>query len=287
MIHIKLIIMALLWAGGFIASKLIITQAGPFTISFLRFLIASFVMSTIALATEQRKEITLGLFACILSAAFLGVFCYNYFFFAGMEFIEAGRGAVIIGLVPMIVAVFSVFILREKITVTKMMGIVLSIFGAWVVIGRGDLGLIFTEHVGKGELYLFICVFCAAAFTLLSKRILVSLRPVVTMAYVSVIGTLLLFGPAMIEMRQIPVHFGSISFLMNLIYLSLGPSVIAVIYYYEAISQLGASKASQYMNLIPVFGVILSYLIFGESLTFSLLIGGGLVTTGLYITNVS
>ncbi len=43
-IHSKLIIMALLWAGGFVSVKAVSPQAGPFTISFLRFLVASFIM---------------------------------------------------------------------------------------------------------------------------------------------------------------------------------------------------------------------------------------------------
>ena len=57
MIHLKLTIMAFLWAGGFIAGKFAILQAGPFTISFFRFLIATMILFLLAKKTEGRIKI--------------------------------------------------------------------------------------------------------------------------------------------------------------------------------------------------------------------------------------
>ena len=79
----------------------------------------------------------------------------------------------------------------------------------------------------------------------------------------------------------------SSKFLANLLYLAIGPSVIAVTFYYEAISLIGPSRASQYMNLMPVFAVLLAFIFLNEQVTASLILGGGLVTTGLYLTNVT
>ena len=287
MLHLKLTIMALLWAGGFIAAKQITYQAGPFTISFLRFFVVTMVLGVIVAKREKFVKLNWSQFATVLIAAFLGEFCYNYFFFSGIKYIDASRGSVIISLVPIVIAVVSYSLFREKISVRRVLGIILSIVGAWVVISKGQVGAIINGTIGQGELFLMACTVCAAVFTLLSRQLLRQLSPTLTMFYISVFGTAFLFVPALIEMNQIPVQYASRSFLLNLLYLSVGPSVIAVAIYYDAIKKVGPTRASQYMNLIPVFAVVLAFVFLGEQLSASLIVGGSFVTTGLWLANLT
>lgn len=287
MIHLKLTIMALLWAGGFIAAKQIAHQAGPFTIAFLRFFVATFVFAVLVYRKGQFAKINARLLVYVVCAAFFGQFCYNYFFFAGIQHIDAGRGAAIISTVPIVVLIISYLIFKEKVSASKSLGVLLSLVGAWVVVSKGQITAVMFDVVGRGEMYLIFCVFFAAAFTLISKPILKQLSPMVAMLIISVFGTVFLFIPAVIETSKIPVQFGSYSFLLNLLYLSVGPSVIAVTFYYDAIRQVGPARASQYMNLIPVFAVLLAFVFLGEQLTATLFVGGSFVTTGLWLTNIT
>ncbi len=279
--------MALLWAGGLIAGKLIASQAGPFTISFLRFLVATFVLAALVHRRGENRVIPGGVLIYAFIAAFFGVFCYNYLFFSGIKLIEASRGSVIISMVPIVIALFSYIVFREKMNFIKVIGIVLSVLGASIVVSKGELASIFGKALGLGEIYLVLCVFCAATFTLLSKKLLQALTPLVTMTMISAIGTCFLFGPALLEISQIQNSPVSYTFFLNLLYLAIGPSVIAVTFYYEAICVVGPSRASQYMNLMPVFAVVLAFIFLGENVTTSLMLGGGLVTTGLYVTNIT
>lgn len=278
--------MAFLWAGGFIAAKQIAHQAGPFTISFLRFLVTAIILALIVYKKERAIKIDLSTFFYAVGAAFFGIFCYNFFFFSGIKYVDAGRGSVIISLVPIVVSVISYSLFKEKIGMLKVLGIILSVLGAWVVISKGQIGSIITGTIGWGEMYFIACTLCAAAFALLSKQVLNWLSPMRTMLTISTIGTAFLFFPAVIEISQVLPRIGSYSFMLNLLYLSIGPSVIGVIFYYDAIKKVGASTASQYMNLIPVFAVGLAFVFLGEQLTASLVVGGGFVTTGLWLTNL-
>ncbi len=287
MIHLKLTIMALLWAGGFIVGKQITYQAGPFTVSFLRFFVSAIILAFLVYKREGFTKINPAMFAYVLGAAFFGIFSYNYLFFSGIKYIEAGRGSVIISMVPIVVALISYLLFRERINIIKFLGIVLSLLGAWVVISKGQITMIIGYSLGRGEVYILACMFCAAAFTLLSRQILKRLSPMVAMSYISALGAAFLLFPALIEIGQIPVEIGSYSFFLNLLYLSVGPSVIAATFYCEAIKKVGPSRASQYMNLIPVFSVVLAFVFLGEQLSTSLIIGGGFVTTGLYLTNMT
>ena len=285
MIHVKLIFMAFMWAGGFIAARLIAHQAGPFTISFLRFFLASLVLAIGVRKENNETPMTLRLWGYALGAAFLGIFCYNYLFFKAMQFVEAGRGSVIMSTVPLVVALLSYVVYQEEISWTKMLGILCSFLGAGIVVSQGRLGSVVAGSLGPGECMLLGGVLCAAAFTMFSKSLLQSLAPVRTMVVVNVLGTAFLVGPALREMARQPVDVMAFSFLINLMYLAVGPSVVAVLIFYEGIRVVGPARASQYMNLMPFFAVILGIVFLGEQLTVPLLAGGGLVTAGLCLTN--
>ena len=283
MIPFKLTIMAALWAGGFIVAKIISPQAGPFTITCLRFFAVTAVLAALIYRRGDQFTLRPAHWGYALGAAVLGVLCYNYFFMAGIRLVDAGRGSVIISTVPIAVAIFSHLFSREKIGPLKALGFVVSIAGTWVVISHGRWEQITGPGMGRGEFYFVLCVLCASAFALFSKALLNDLSPMVTMALVSAAGALFAVIPAIMETKSMPVPWGSWTFLTGLAYLAVGPSVIAVIFYYEAMNVIGAARASQYMNLIPVFAVVLGMIFLGEHITASLMVGGGLVTLGLYL----
>lgn len=284
MIHIKLIIMALLWAGGFIAGKLITFQAGPFTIGFLRFFLATVILAALIRRQGQFPPFTWALAGYATAAGFFGICLYNYLFLSGMRLVDAGRASVIVSTVPIVVALIAWAFRQEKMSGLKLTGILTSVLGAWVVVSKGNLGVILGEAVGRGELELIGCVFCAAGYTLFSRQLLTRVSPLVANVCISGLGTLFLLVPAVMEMQHTPAQVSG-SFIANLLYLTIGPSVVAVIFYYQAIKVVGPSRASQYMNLMPVFAVLLAFVFLGEPLTASLIVGSGLVSAGLYLAN--
>ncbi len=282
MIHFKLTIMALLWAGGFVAGKIIVDYAGPFTVAFFRFFIATGILVVILMRDKPVcTKINLKLFTMVAAAAFTGEVLYNYLFFSGIKLTDAGQSSVILSITPIAMMIASYVLFGEKLKLAGLLGVAISIIGAWVVISQGNLGSVLSQ-IGLGEIYILLCVICVIAFAFLSKEVLNHLSPLVTLVYLSALGTMFLMGPAFFEMQQTPVEV-STQFVVSLLYMAIGPSVFAVMYYYEGIAQIGPSKASQYMNLVPVFSVLLAFLILGEELSASLILGGGMVTTGLYL----
>ena len=285
MIPLKLTIMALLWAGGFIVAKVVSPLAGPFTITCLRFSCVTVIMAALIAMEGKQPPIRPIHWTYAVGTGFFGVLCYNYCFMAGIRLIDAGRGSVIISTVPIAVAIFSFIFLNEKIGRIKALGLAVSVVGAWIVISRGQMEAIAGPGIGLGEFYILICVVCAALFALLSKELLKEFSPAMTMALVSGPGAVFALFPSISELRRMPIPWDSWTFLAGVAYLSIGPSVIAVIFYYEAMKVIGATKASQYMNLIPIFAVVLGMVFLGERLTPSLFLGGGLVTAGLYLAH--
>ncbi len=283
MIPLKLTIMAVLWAGGFIVAKVISPLAGPFTITFFRFGFVALLIGAYIWMKDEKPAVRGTHWLNAAAAALLGVMGYSYFFLKGIQVLDAGRGSVIVSVVPVAVAFFSHVFLGEKVSPGKALAFLVSLIGAWVVISQGRWEIVSGLGIGKGEIYFMLCVVCAAAYALFSKQVLEDHSPLVTMTLVSGMGAGFCIVPAMMEMQTVHGAWNSWPFILGLLYLAIGPSVIAVIFYYEAINSIGAARASQFMNLIPVFAVILGMVFLKEHLTFSLLAGGGLVILGLYL----
>lgn len=284
-IPVKLTIMAVLWAGGFIAAKIISPMAGPFTITFIRFGFVALILGVFMWVKEVRPKITLAHCLNASAAGLLGVTGYNYFFLKGIQMLDAGRGSVIVSIVPIVVAVFSHIFLREKIRLGKAVAFLISLVGAWIVISHGQWQIMAGLRLGKGEVYFLLCVLCAAAYALFSKQILKAQSPLVAITLVSVMGAGFCSIPAFMEMKTMSGDWQSFRFISGMLYMALGPSLIAVIFYFQAINRIGAARASQFMNLIPVFAVIFGMVFLKEQLTSALFVGGALVILGLYLAH--
>ena len=285
MIYIKLLLMAVFWGGTFIAGRHLAHQIGPFSAAFLRFAVASLCLVLLAVGSDNRLERPRRhhIFPLIL-LGLTGVFSYNYFFFKGLKLIEAGRAAIIIATNPVFIALFASLIFKERMTYIRIFGIGLSVCGAIVVITKGQPGLLLSGGLGWGELFIFCCVASWVTYALLGKTVLADLTPFTAVTYSSIIGALLLLAPAVVEGLFTAWPY-SVSVWANIIYLGLLGTVAGFIWFYQGIQEIGPTKAGLFINFVPISAVIMAYLILNESLTWSLVVGVFLVSTGVYLTN--
>lgn len=259
----------------------------PFTIAFYRFLSASVVL-IIATVIIKGKLPRLDRWQ-ILKVFFLGttgIFSYNYFFFAGLAKIEAGRASVIIATNPTITALLAPLFLKEEFTLKKLVGALIALSGALTVITRGAPWRIFDEGMGLGELFLFGAVLSWVTYTLLGKVALKKLSPFEATTYACVVGTLLLFpfayqkGLSTFFFQAKVLHWFSIFFLGAL------ATAIGFIWYYRGIQHIGASRAAAFINFVPLFGLSAGAILLGERPDSSLLSGALLVICGVSLTNL-
>ena len=285
-VYLKLILMAFFWGGTFIAGRVAAQGVGPFSGAFLRFAIASIFLFLLVWRVEGELP-ALGkrqLIPLIL-LGMTGVFAYNVFFLKGLKIISAGRASLIIANNPVFIALFAAFIFKEKLNTVKTAGIIISVTGAIIVVSRGNLGEIMNGGLGLGELYIFFCVASWVTYSLIGKSIMSGLSPLISVTYSSLLGTLALFIPACFEgmLHDLP-HYSAPEWL-SIFFLGFFGTVLASVWYYEGIKAIGAIKAGQFINLVPVSAILLAFFILGEPVSLSLVVGGLLVISGVYITN--
>jgi len=286
MVYAKLLLTAFFWGGTFVAGRILREHVGSFSAAFLRFTVATVLLLAIVRKSEGRfPKLTRAQWLSIALLGLTGVFAYNAFFFKGLQLISAGRAALIIATSPVLIALFSAWLYGEKLSLPKIAGILLSVSGAVVVITRGRLTDLVTHGLGIGELMIFGCVLSWVAYSLLGKSVMQVISPLVATAYAALAGMLFLAIPAWVEGMPGQVPSYSVAEWASIVYLGLFGTVIGFVWYYEGIRQIGPMRAGLFINFVPVSAIILAFFILSEPVTISLMIGAGLVITGVYLTN--
>lgn len=284
--YLLLALAAVFWGGTFVAGRLLAPVLDPYTAAFLRFMLASVLLLGWLWWRQRRLPVVTGrqLVGVVLLGA-TGVFAYNLLFFSGLKTVEAGRASLIIAANPVLIALASAWLFGERLGALRLCGVALSVFGAMLIVARGDLAALLAGGIGRGELLLLGCVLSWVAYTLIGRRLLRGMSPLVAVTYASVAGALML--------TTLQLHHGELTVppptdprvWATIVYLAVFGTVLAFVWYYEGVRAIGAARAGQFINLVPVSGVIFGAWLLNEPVTWSLLAGGILVLLGLWLTN--
>lgn len=286
-LYLRLTCVPVLWGGTFIAGRVISAHLPPATAGFIRFVFATLALLVALHFTEGLRAITRITRRQLLGTMALGatgIFIYNLLFFTALSVLPAGRTSLIIALNPVVTLLIAAALLGDRLSATRWLGVALALLGVWVVVTRGDLSQI-AQSLGKGELSMFGAVCAWAVYTLLGRKLLQGLSPVLATLWAAIWGTLFL---GLLALRDIP-HVHAASFTpevwAGLVFLGVFGTAVAFVWYYEGIRQLGAARTVVFNNLVPIFGVLLGWLILGEALSVSLLLGGVMAVGGVFLVN--
>lgn len=283
-VYLKLICVALMWGGTFIAGRIVTADLSPALSALLRFGFAVILLVLILLKrTGGFPHLSAQQHILAILMGLTGVFAYNLFFFAALSRIEAGRTALFVSLSPILTILVMRIFFQEKLGRINYLGVCLALLGTLIVVSKGEFFAAFTQSFGAGEMMMCGAVLSWVIYTICFKQ---TSAPALTMTTYSVLwGTFFLFIILVPEFMQLSIVHISLHSWLSIIFLGVFGTVLAFIWYAEAIHQIGASRTIIFNNLVPVFAVLLAFLILNEPVTWSMLVGGSLSFIGVILTN--
>lgn len=285
-VYLSLVSTMFLWGGTFIAGRLLKDAISPAPAAFIRFGIAAATLSVLLrLFQEKLPRPTPRQWLGLIMLGATGVFGYNICFFYGLQSISAGRAALIIATTPLCISMLAFFFFNERLTFLKVAGIFLSLTGALFVIANGHPTTLFSGSLGKGELAIIGCVINWSAYSLIGRKMLFSFSPMASVYYSCLLGSLLLFPMALLSGLFEQIQDLQMDNWMAIGYLGIFGTALGFSWYYHAIKSIGATQAGVFINLVPVFAVLLSWFMLEESLRLSVLLGGMMILSGVSVTN--
>lgn len=291
LVYVQLISVSVIWGGTFVAGRFISGGITPLLAASIRFLIASFALIIFLLVTRTpfvkpnpRQILQL------IMLGFFGIFLYNICFFYGLHYVNASRASLIVALNPAVIALASYLFFNEKLSASKVIGILLCLVGAGLVIVSKNTNVFAGSHLSwTGDALILGCVLSWVIYSVFSKKISSDIGPLHTVTYSILIGTLMLCSAtfAFGKVDIFSLSRISLSQCLSLLYLGVLGSALAYILYYDGIQKIGATRSGVFIALNPMTAVLLGALLLGEQLTFLMCAGGVLVVFGIYLSNRS
>jgi drug/metabolite transporter (DMT)-like permease len=286
--YARLITVPAIWGGTFVAGKIVVATLTPLMGSFARYVIACVALLVAAFTLEGGLPKLSGRqWLATFVLGLVGVFAYNLFFMGALTKLPASRAALIIALNPAVTIAISAVVLHERLSLRRWAGVALALVGVAIVVSRGDFSSLAGGGVGMGEAYMFAAVISWALYTILGRKVLGGLSPLAATNYAALWGTVLLGIVAAPQFDTLhPSQFDART-IASLAYLGVLGTALAFVWYYMSVKKVGASSASIFNNLVPVFGVAISVLMLGEALLPSMLIGGAITIAGVMMVSRS
>lgn len=282
LVRIYLLLAIIFWGWSFVATKILLDYVNPAELMGLRFIVGLPVMFAIVLG----KRIRLGfssrhrwhvlLASAIITAHFL-------IQITGIKHTSATNTGWIIGVTPLVLAVLSFLILREKIGLREVGGIVVATTGIVLLVSHGRITeLDWIESVG--DWLVLASAHTWALYTVATRDLSRTYHPLAVTFSILLPSALVLVGYMVIASDWSVFLRLPLNAVIALLFLGIFSLAVAHWFWQEGVSGLGAARAGFFLYLEPLATTALAVPYLNEQFGLFTAVGGGLVLIGVYLS---
>jgi len=282
--YAKALFAVLVWGASFIATKISVGQIHPVSVMWLRFGIGVLVLGAAVLI---RREFTVPSFIHIRSFAILGavgITLHQLLQSTGLVTALASTTAWIVASSPMMIALISMVVLRERLQRFQVLGILLGAVGVLLVVSGGDWHRLFTgSFATTGDMLVSLSTITWALFSVYSRKSLQHHPAASMMLYVMASGWILTTLIALSTTGLGEITRLSAAGWMAILFLGVLCSGVAYIFWYDALKLLPVSKVGALLYLEPLVSMSIAASVLDERITIESLLGGVIILAGVWI----
>ena len=270
------LIVPITWGLGFTLAKIGMEQFPALLIMTIRFGIAGLILVWFTKPPwGHMREIFV--VALIGSTIQYGL-TYN-----GLKGIDASTAAILVQLEGPILAIMGAFLLKEKLGITRALGMGLAFIGVLIIVGEPRLD----GHLDSVILLIAGSAVWAVAQIMISR--LKDLSGITILAWVAIMATPQMFVASLLieDGQWLAITTASFIDWSIILYLALIMTVLGYSVWYHLLSSVDVSKVSPFLMLLPITSIIAGIVLLDEKLTSSMILGGLLIMSGVASTLIS
>ncbi len=277
------LITAVIWGSTWLVIKVGLESIPPFYGAAFRFFVAVSILLLINIFSGSTIPIDKGSQKVYYMAGLLSFSIPFALVYWGQQYIPSGLSSILFALYPLIVGIFSHFMLRsEPLNIFKISGIILGFSGVVMIFAR-DLHWD-TENTTLGMAAIIISSILQALSLILIKKYGKDISPFHLNLGGMLIGllVLILFAITFESVSDIKLDFKGIG---SVLYLGILGSVVTFSIYFWMLKRVEAVYLSLLAFVTPILAVILGAIILNEELDVQVFYGGALVLIGILCAN--
>jgi drug/metabolite transporter (DMT)-like permease len=282
--HIALLCANFIYGANYVIAKGIMPDYfPPRAIVFIRIFGALILFWLFGLFTKKEKVNRKDLFKLAFCAVF-GVALNQTIFFEGLNLTTPINSSIIMTINPILVLVFSYFIIKDKITLYKIIGIVAGGGGAaLLILNQGNVS--FSSDTFVGNLFIVVNASSFALYLVLIKPLMIKYSPWTILKWIFLFGFIYILPFSLHKIYS--TDFNSIpnTAWFSILYIVLGPTFLGYLLYNFALKRISPLIAGTYIYLQPLFASIIAISIGQDVLSFNAILSAILIFAGVYFVS--
>jgi drug/metabolite transporter (DMT)-like permease len=280
-----LLLAMVLWSSSFIALKIAFRSYDPMVVIFGRMMVATLCFLVAYKRVTRLLVLKRGDVFLMVFMAFCEPCLYFVFEAKALENTTASQAGMITALMPILVMITASIFLGEKTGKTGWYGAILAVIGVlWLTVESSP-----TEDAPNpalGNFLEFIAMVCAAVYTLIMRFLAPKYSPLFLTAVQAFVGSVFYLPILFLPSVKLP---GRIEFVPTFAIIYLGAVITLGAYglFNYSLKHVPASRAASFVNLIPVFAVLLGWLVLGEVFTLMQCVAAAIVMGGVLLSQQS
>lgn len=283
--YLLLTLTAFFWSGNMVVGRAIRADVPPFSLAFWRWMIAFLLTLPLALPHLRRQwpQLRTG-WRPLLALGVLGVGGYNTLAYIGLQYTSATNAVLLNSFIPVATIALSWAFLGKRLHGVEWLGVATSLIGVLTIVARGEMATLAALAPNIGDLWLLGAVLVWALYTIGLQWRPAGVDPMLMLAAFTAVGLVVLAPFYAWEIGQGRLIAATPGALAGIAYTGTLPAFVGYIFYNRAVGEVGASKASLFIHLMPVFGTLLSAVFLGEVPHLYHFAGITLIFVGIFLT---
>jgi len=282
--HIALFAANLIYGANYIVAK----EAMPEYIAPFGFILIRVIGATLLFwfiwSTMIREKVARSDFLRLAACGLFGVAINQLLFFKGLSITTPINAAIIMTSNPVVVMLFSIWILKEAITVQKITGLLIGLTGAILLIIAGS-GFSFSSDTFRGDLMVFINAASYALYLVIVKPLMVKYHPITIVTWIFTFGLIIVIPLGYQELLAVewgsftPTIWAAVSFVV------VFTTFLAYLLNVSALKQLSPAIVSYYIYLQPLLAAMIALYFEKDHLTLVKTGAALLIFAGVYLVS--
>ena len=277
----------LFWSGNFILGKFsALFQVPPFTLNFYRWLLVWIILFPFTFSEIKSNLLFIkSNFSILFVLGITSISAFNSIVYYSLNFTQVINAVLMLSAIPILTLLISNFLKIDQIKLLQVLGLCLSIFGVVIVISKGNYEIIKNLYFNKGDLWMLIAALSWSIYSAFLKKIQLPFSQFSLIQVISTIGLIFLLPQFFYEKSQGSELVFNLPTLFILSYVVFFAAIGAYYCWQKAVSIIGPSKSSMFIQLMPLFSAILAIIIFKETFQLFHLFGALFILSGIYLSN--
>ncbi len=281
---IFLTIAASIWGGMFVAVRIAVVYIPPIPLVWMRYLTAFVVLLIVAFYQKlnlkvAKKDIWI-LIAVGLIGHTISIVTQEY----GTMYSSAQMGSVITSATPAFMLIFAVWLLKERLTLRKILSIVLATAGVMIIAGTDSIDT--SKQIGA--LFSTIAALTWALMSVMLKLIPSRYPPLLVNLYAVCVAIICLTPINLPTVQQLPWQeiMKHPEVIGSVLYMGAISTSIAFLLWNKGLLLMDAAASGLFFFFQPIVGTFLGWLILGEQITINFWIGSAMIFAGVFLVTV-